>query len=75
MPVMDGFEASREIRKHEKAFSHYEIPIVAVTASVVGDIKDKCEAAGMNGYVSKPFKKNELVAEVYKQIENFKKSL
>jgi len=75
MPVMDGFEASRKIRKHEEASSLYNIPIVAVSASVIGDIRDQCEAAGMNGYVSKPFKKNELVAEVYKQLENFKNSL
>ena len=75
MPVMDGFEASREIRKYEKAFSLYKTPIVAVSASVVGDVVEKCEAAGMNGYISKPFKKKGLVAEVYKQIENFKKSL
>nr|WP_166645348.1 response regulator [Photobacterium lutimaris] len=53
MPVMDGFEATRQIREIEKQTGGFT-PIVALTANVVKEEKDKCFAAGMNDFVSKP---------------------
>jgi CheY-like chemotaxis protein len=60
MPDMDGLDATRAIRA--MAPPRGAIPIVAMTANVLGDIAERCRAAGMNGYVAKPFRLRELVA-------------
>ena len=52
MPVMDGFEATRRIRSQEASARH--IPIVAMTASVMDEDRERCLAAGMDDYVTKP---------------------
>ncbi len=63
MPALNGIEATKEIRKLEEADSA-SIPIVALTAhAMVGD-KEKYLSSGMDGYVSKPFKKKQLFAEM-----------
>ncbi|MDM8550915.1 response regulator, partial [Desulfobacterales bacterium HSG2] len=54
MPEMDGLEASRRIRAGEAGDANRKIPIIAMTAHTVGDIREKCEAAGMNDVVTKP---------------------
>ncbi|MEO5570758.1 MAG: ATP-binding protein, partial [Bacteroidia bacterium] len=56
MPVMDGYEATRQIRNPQSAIRNHKIPVIALTASVVRSDLDKCRAAGMNDYVPKPFK-------------------
>lgn len=56
MPEMDGYQATAYIRKELKS----ETPIVALTAHSIAKEKEKCLAAGMNDYLSKPFKKSEL---------------
>lgn len=55
MPVMDGFTASRAIRAHEAANGLAPVPIVALTAHVVGSQADAWREAGMSDFVSKPF--------------------
>ncbi|OCX52890.1 hypothetical protein BEL04_00745 [Mucilaginibacter sp. PPCGB 2223] len=60
MPVLDGFEAAKAIRKMPDP-KKATIPIIALTASALFDIKDRVYNAGMNDYVSKPFKPNELM--------------
>jgi CheY-like chemotaxis protein len=57
MPEMDGFEACREIRKRG---SGVRIPIVAITANAMKGDRERCLAAGMDDYVSKPFKQEDL---------------
>jgi CheY-like chemotaxis protein/HPt (histidine-containing phosphotransfer) domain-containing protein len=55
MPEMDGFEATRAILELESARGGEHIPIVAVTAHAMKRDREKCLAAGMDDYISKPF--------------------
>jgi CheY-like chemotaxis protein/HPt (histidine-containing phosphotransfer) domain-containing protein len=54
MPEMDGYEASRRIRKQETSAGKARIPIVALTAHAISGDKAKCVEAGMDDYLSKP---------------------
>jgi len=57
MPIMDGMEATQQIRSEQKFF---ELPIIAMTAHAMQGDKEKCLAAGMNDYLSKPIEPEKL---------------
>lgn len=59
MPVMDGYEATKEIRKQTK---YRDLPILAMTANAMADDRDKVIAVGMNAHISKPIN----VADMFK---------
>jgi CheY-like chemotaxis protein len=62
MPVMDGFAATEEIRRIERAGQLAPTPVIALTAGIGKEDRQRCEAAGMNDYLSKPFSLSELGA-------------
>jgi|GEM_PF-1165153 len=68
MPELNGYEATKFIRQNEiKCGNH--VPIIAMTAYAVKGDKEKCLAAGMDGYVSKPIRPDKLYFEIEKVLE------
>ena len=59
MPVMDGIEATRKIREIEAA-ADVRVPIIAQTANVMPGDRERCIAAGMDDFLSKPFNRDEI---------------
>lgn len=66
MPVMNGYEATRQIREKEKETGQYT-PIVAVTAKVMPEDRQECLEAGMDSFLGKPFSK----VQLEKVVKNF----
>lgn len=69
MPEMDGWEATKAIRSSGLTSSH-EIPIIALTADVMIDDLDKLYDAGMNDYITKPFKADDLKSKIEKLLKS-----
>jgi CheY-like chemotaxis protein len=66
MPVMNGYEATRQIRKLNLG---KRIPIIALTAATLNNERDKCIEAGMDDYVSKPFVTADILAITEKYLK------
>lgn len=66
MPVMDGFEATAAIRTREKITGNH-MPIIAMTAHALSDDEERCLAAGMDAYISKPINS----AQLFELVESF----
>ncbi|HRP54840.1 response regulator [Agriterribacter sp.] len=60
LPVMDGFETTRFIRKNISG----TIPIIAITANVVNGEEERCIEAGMNAFISKPYTEKDLLDKI-----------
>ncbi len=74
MPVMNGIKAAEKIRALEaeqnlKNNTHKHVPIVALTANAMKRDREECLGAGMDAYISKPFKQKELVELLTKLVQ------
>lgn len=66
MPDMDGFEATAKIRDPESKVLNHSVPIIAMTANAMKGDREHCITAGMDDYLSKPVKKDEMAAMLKK---------
>ena len=66
MPIMDGYETTRQIRRQEK---FKDMPVIAMTANAMTGDREKALAVGMNDYISKPFKIDDMFAILAKWIK------
>ncbi len=70
MPVMDGYATTEVIRKRQKEGKiKKHLPIIGTTANAFKSDRDKCFAAGMDDYVSKPFDFKFLIDKIHKQLD------
>ncbi|MBT8133712.1 MAG: response regulator, partial [Gammaproteobacteria bacterium] len=67
MPEMDGFDATREIRKLDiRALYDEHLPIVAMTANVMSGDRERCLEVGMDDYIGKPVQRDHLETVLHK---------
>ncbi len=64
MPIVDGLEATRQIREFEATTTGRRIPIIAMTARAMHDDREKCLSEGMDGYITKPIRVETLEHEL-----------
>jgi len=64
MPVMDGFESTSKIRQFEAENNLNRVPIIALTADVTKENKEKCLQAGMDDFLVKPYEPQDLIAKL-----------
>ena len=70
MPVLDGYEATKKLKADPKT---RDIPIIALTASILNDKLKKIEESGFDSYILKPFNLSELFNELYKYLKHSEK--
>ena len=71
MPEMDGFDATREIRKLDiKALDQKHLPVVAMTANVMSGDRERCLEVGMDDYIGKPVQRDQLATVLKKWLVN-----
>jgi CheY-like chemotaxis protein len=70
MPVMDGYTATRAIRKWEQGQDRVPLPIIALTAYALSGDRTKCIEAGCTAYLAKPIKKEGLFAVIAEHVQD-----
>ncbi len=61
MPLLDGITATQRIRDWERTYGRVPTPIIAVTAHAIREVRERCQAAGMNDYMSKPLRRKRVL--------------
>ncbi len=69
MPEMDGYEATRNIRNPDSSAIDHSIPVIALTASVMQEDRERCQKSGMDDFVTKPFRRPHLIGKVDSWLE------
>ena len=69
MPEMDGFEATRQIRKGTAGAQYHQVPIVAMTANAMQSDKEMCMKAGMDDFLTKPIEQEKVIATLRKWLQ------
>ena len=64
MPIKDGLQATREIRRFEAAHGLPRCPVVALTANAFAEDRAACRTAGLDGFLVKPLSRHDLMAEI-----------
>lgn len=70
MPIMDGFEATRQVCEYERKNKLTHIPIVALTANAMKGDKERCIQSGMDDYLSKPVRQKDFAEMIRKWLSN-----
>ena len=70
MPEMDGFEATRALRMRESAAGAPRVPVIALTAHALEGDREQCVAAGMDGYLAKPYGLEQLGEAIRRHVES-----
>jgi CheY-like chemotaxis protein len=70
MPEMDGLQAVALIRQHEQASGKARLPIIALTAHAMQGDRERCLAAGMDGYITKPINRAEFFTKIEAVLQN-----
>ena len=69
MPIMDGYTATRKIRTFEASQDGLAVPVIALTANAIKEDVDKSIAAGCSAHLTKPIKKQTLLAALSEHLE------
>ncbi|NDW20928.1 hybrid sensor histidine kinase/response regulator [Alteromonas hispanica] len=69
MPEMDGFEATRQIRKGTAGAQYHQVPIVAMTANAMQSDKEMCMKAGMDDFLTKPIEQEKVIVTLRKWLQ------
>ena len=69
MPNMDGIEATQCVRAREQAEGLAHLPIIALTANVLASDREHCMDAGMDDFITKPFKADEMTTILLKHAQ------
>jgi CheY-like chemotaxis protein len=64
MPVLDGVSATTKLRAGEAGDTNRQVPVLALTAHALGQFRDQAEAAGMQGFITKPYIAENLIQEI-----------
>jgi len=70
MPVMDGYEATRQIRRWEKETHQTHVPIIALTAGAFDEDRENCLVAGMDDFLTKPVNMDSLKTMIAKWMQS-----
>jgi len=61
MPELDGYKATELIREYERSTNRTPVKIIAMTANAMKEDVDHCMSIGMDGYLSKPFRREDMI--------------